>query len=821
MNGSTTFDLSLTHAVLNTLTAGFKGKFTAWNMLAQLKYSAVTAEVLSQTRLACATVDKWNARFEGGEALVTREGSEAHSESRKLWGLFEALKRDLVELAQELRDVRGDAARHRSQEAAVLRVGALARFAYSREHYLQGMVRFAQRSGAPASADAWREALAGCEGEIARVHQLFQALYGEDGGAEPLADVVRELDQQSRRMPAMFLSQCHDMSQVVALARRGLTFDLTQISPRQVPEWRAIGMGPKTAGYWHAQGISPSAVKAWLDAGISDPIVAGGWHAEEFTADLARRWNDVGLDHLLAVRWRQLGFSDPAQAKAWRDAGFEYPEGARVWRDAGFNPEGARTWRASQFSASDAASWKKQGINTPLAARVRQDQLNRLSASHTAVNAAVSGAYAAVGRTALQPVEDLGIVRSTQSVFPAASPTRRYPGLRGTSCDTPQPRALDAALTTIRAQFQPANTGEYSSREEWVTTLGDLIARDELGTIPRVMREGARWFDEALPDAFAALVELVVAAGADARGRWVRALLFAMDIARQEPGIAEAHAAELEVALLSRVERELLGDLPQELQAHVTIKLCRGYLDRAAGLAPGNLKRAMRALQLVPKPAMSESKTLWAEAQHLQGRIFSRRERGERDENLARAAACQRAALGVFSPGRRPLDWAMAQVHLGDVITELAEDGAEDEALACYLAAVDVLKKHSYPYHMARAQARLGQAYFKAASGPEDKQMLLAAQRLTEALEHLPEGSAEAARARLQLGHVYAAIENQRREHNWELARAHFGAALRVFTEAAYPTEHRDATLALIALQERADAEAELEAEEALAFAFA
>ena len=277
MSGTASFEISLTHAVLNTLHAGYQGKFTALNMLAQLKHPGVSADHLTRSRAACSLIDRWNKKLWAGTPLLAKDGAEeVDKDAAAIWNLFRELKEELVFLGKQIADIHAKGGPGADNDAPKMLVAGVARFSYSREFYMKGLIRFGEVFGPQEVADQWRETLSGCEGEISRVHDLFNAVYS----SVAIEDYVRrELHDEALRLPSVFLSQCHDMSQVQALAKAGLTFELTQIDARQVRAWKAIGMGPKQAGYWHAHGIAPAEVQGWIDNGIKLAAAAGAWHA--------------------------------------------------------------------------------------------------------------------------------------------------------------------------------------------------------------------------------------------------------------------------------------------------------------------------------------------------------------------------------------------------------------------------------------------------------------------------------------------------------------------------------------------------------------
>lgn len=806
---SAQFDVYLTHAVLNATVAGFQGKFTALNMLQQFDFAGVSSHHLSELREALRILTGWNDRLFSGEALLTTaDKAPISTDAPKIWQLFLELRKELLALAGELAVFQRVPDAAQNMEAAHYLVAGLGRFAYSREHYIKGLVKYGEVFGPPESVQRWRQALAGCDKELARVHRLFDSVAALEADDKRFFEEIR---QRSLKLSGVFRAQAHDMAVIIGLARGGLTYDMAGIDQVEAMDWDEQSVDPQTAGYWAAYEIGPSEALGWIGVDFSDPGSAAAWRIQGFVPQTAAAWSQAGFEPRTAKHWLRSGFADAAEAQAWHEYGFEKAHEAGAWFIKGFSAKEGASWHTARFTPEEAADWRKSGAKNPLAARKQKETMGKLEASKswpgfTSADSNLAAMTTEIGHVTLAEV-DLNTpapldARTMLGDFLSSEVPERDPLGAHARTHTPSASQFGDDASQPPPEVQPIDT-RFSHVREFVDEVIALVRENRLGAFVDLVKDGAGLIDPADVEVFEPLTELISRGPTpDGRARQVRAVFYLLDTMRDADNVREAAVNEVAASILNALHTRIGSTLPDSPRTQLVIRLALAHIYRHRGHRKANIEVALKALHSVSDLASRrDSPLVWASIKHTQGTALI--ESG-RPEDLEFALESLRAALQVYSPATRPRDWGMTQIDLGDALRLTGSRKAVEDAINCYRSAINVLDQRTNPIGAARAIKGLGLAFRDRSSAVSSGDRTNALEKLTEALQFFRPDMLDAARTHLALARLYHQNVSGRREDNLGKAVGHYRAALQVFRSDAHPTDHRIAQANLASAAENA-----------------
>ncbi len=806
---SAQFDVYLTHAVLNATFAGFQGKFTALNMLQQLDFAGVSSTHLEELREALGTLTDWNDQLFAGQALLTTADKVPISaDAPKIWQLFLELRKELLALAGELSVFQRVPEAAQNMEAAHYLVAGLGRFAYSREHYIKGLVKYGEVFGPPESVQRWRQALTSCDKELARVHRLFDSV-----AALEIEDkrFFEEIRQRALKLSGVFRAQAHDMAVIIGLARGGLTYDMAGIDQMEAMDWDEQAVDPQTAGYWAAYEIGPAEAQGWMGVNFSDPGSAAAWRIQGFVPETAAAWSESGFEPRSAKHWLRSGFSDAREAQSWHESGFEKAHEAGAWFIKGFSAQEGASWHTARFTPEEAADWRKSGARNPLAARKQRETMGKLEASKswpgfTSSNTNLGAMTGEIGQVTLAEV-DLNT--------PAPQDARALLGEFLAGGDTPERNPLGAHSrnhTPSESQFGPMDSrapfadaveSRFEHVGEFVDEVISLVRENRLGAFVELVKDGAGLIDPADVSVFDRLTELISRGPTpDGRARQVRAVFFLLDTMRDADNVGEDAVNEVAAAILKTLHERIGSTLPDSPRVRLVTRLALAHVYRHRGPRKANFEVALKALQTVADlTSRRDSPLLWAGVKHTLGTTLI--ESGGPDD-LQFALDALRAALQIYSPATRPRDWGMTQIDLGDALRSTGLPKAIEDALNCYRSAINVLDRRTNPIGMARATRGLGLAFRDRSSDGTAGDRTNALEKLTEALQAFAPDTLDAARTHLEIARLHHQNVSGLRADNLGKAAGHYRAALQVFRSDAHPEEHRIAQMNLASATQNA-----------------
>jgi hypothetical protein len=316
-------DRLATHAVTNYLVAGYQGRFTFLNVLAQLQYPNVTEEALTFVRQALDRIAFWIDELWHDRFLFAAQWTAPQTfDSRQALELLDQLKPDLYSTANEIVRIIALPNPHEKFENTAFLCAAFGRFAYARENYIKGFIDFSNKFGEQQEASRYAALLPPAQEDVRLTHTLLSMI--RDPNASANENFTRGLTERCVPLIAVFRTHVHDINQLLGQFRGGMSFDKADFTVQEATAWNEIGLGPVPAGYWRANAFSPADAGGWIKYGFSIPSTASSWRVFGFTPDTARPWAQLNFAPPLARLWVQVGYS-PEEAKQQNDLGITDP----------------------------------------------------------------------------------------------------------------------------------------------------------------------------------------------------------------------------------------------------------------------------------------------------------------------------------------------------------------------------------------------------------------------------------------------------------------------------------------------------------------
>lgn len=307
-NITTREDLSLTHTITNYLNSVYQGKFAALNILSQLGYEKLNQQELMNTRSIVNTISEWNSALWRRTPLFYSSWSEPQTaQAHQALKFLSVIKIELTKLADLIEEVCRNNTKL-SPEQLQLLVGSFGRFAYSRDNYIRGFLEYGKVFNVKSVVKAYEPFLPEVTEEIRYAHMFLNTL---KQSKEPDEAFYLTLKEHAIKLPGTFRAQNHDITILLSIYAKGLSYSSAGFSHQEADYWKAVGIGPVQAGYWNSQGFLPEEAARWLNAGCPDHWVAAEWKQQGFTAQNVLEWVELGLTAFQAKRWKTAGYKAP------------------------------------------------------------------------------------------------------------------------------------------------------------------------------------------------------------------------------------------------------------------------------------------------------------------------------------------------------------------------------------------------------------------------------------------------------------------------------------------------------------------------------
>jgi hypothetical protein len=392
-------DFNISHAVINTLHAGYQGKFAALNVSAQMGAQLDTAEH-ARVKDQLDTIGGWGRALWQGTLLLSKpQKSNVSQDGKKALQMLDALKAQFIQTADEIEQTLSQ--QETPDDVAYLDLAAaFVWYAYARDNYLKGMLAYCEAVKDEAQAQQCRQTLGVCQNEIQMAHEFMAAVAG---GIDDRETLWLQLYDATINLPGLFRSQAADIDILRSRYDDKLTYKTVGITESEAIKWSQMGLAADIAVYWKAYGIAPEEAARWMLVKMGDPAYAATWRNRGFEPDQAAEWRAQGFTAKQAAMNRDVGYTNPSTAKSWQQEsekqqikdqeeqaraeqaraqqawtnrgfseeaaaewkkrGFKEAEIAAQWWDYGFVSEQAQAWRNSGFAPEDANAWRDVGFD--------------------------------------------------------------------------------------------------------------------------------------------------------------------------------------------------------------------------------------------------------------------------------------------------------------------------------------------------------------------------------------------------------------------------------------------------------------------------
>lgn len=319
MKSATNINLYICHAILNTLFAGQQGRYARFNMLSKFY---PTSEIDWELSIISNNLDAltiWMKEMWGGHPLnFSGEEEKLPLPAKNSLKELNDLKQELVSCLDKSKEIILLAENNTfGLEEAVTLTSILIQRAYSREHYIKGLIEYAKQGNNPEEAKLWENHMQSCFQEMTQAHQFFEELLLID---TPTERMQKELLDEAKFLPALLTCQIHDINQILVMRNDKFLHKDIELPNCNPKIWEDAGIPAEHAGYWHAYGITPENVYEWIDHGFYEPSQAGCWYT-------------YGFDPKVAMKWNMHGYT-PKEASTCMNAGISNPELAEVWNES-------------------------------------------------------------------------------------------------------------------------------------------------------------------------------------------------------------------------------------------------------------------------------------------------------------------------------------------------------------------------------------------------------------------------------------------------------------------------------------------------------
>ncbi len=321
-------DLCLSHAFMNALSASYRGFYVYVNAMEQLAPSAETNHAAQKIATLIETINGWWEDFKAHRPLMRFSAPPPLAgDAVQAWNLLEVARERLGGIVGELTAVSTVDGLMANPRALYSRVAIDCEAAYSRHHFIQGLILYGRILDKPDVSDRWLQHTLSCQQGINEANALLEKTKRMNG--KLLLETVSEILDYTLAGPVACAQKIVDMSRIFTLFSGEFDYHHAGIRSHEVESWADRGIPPYAAGQWCAAGLNPDQVMAWISVGIADPLAVINFLWRGFDLQTAKAWWEGGFQGRFAAAWRDAGHT-LEEAVAWRAQGVGHPSLAGV-----------------------------------------------------------------------------------------------------------------------------------------------------------------------------------------------------------------------------------------------------------------------------------------------------------------------------------------------------------------------------------------------------------------------------------------------------------------------------------------------------------
>ncbi|MCB0319606.1 MAG: hypothetical protein KDD60_01695, partial [Bdellovibrionales bacterium] len=316
-------DIEFTHSLLSYLLAGYQGKFTELNILAQLSPSQMSPEIAGRTQQTIGSVNSFLNSLWQGEAICSLEWKAPETEEAKtLFTLAKQLDEDLSSQAEILETTLMRREFNELPETSYHQLlASLGRYTYSRDNYLRCFATLAEKARKEGEVRRIRKAILISDKEIKFTNELIR-MYRQN--PELPLEFFHALFGQVATLPGFFRTQAHDIRLLYSIYDGAFSFELAKIPFEHAEQWQQLGIPAIEAGYWEAYSITPEEAVLWIQGGVQNHAAAGLWKSWKFPPQEAVGWIHEQFSPDEATPWANEGYQ-PQETRVLLNRGVSHP----------------------------------------------------------------------------------------------------------------------------------------------------------------------------------------------------------------------------------------------------------------------------------------------------------------------------------------------------------------------------------------------------------------------------------------------------------------------------------------------------------------
>lgn len=316
-------DLIYTHRVINYIQASFQGRFAMLNIFSQTGHRLFNQAEVEKTQRILKTIRSWEQELLNRRLIfpISQIGNP-QNEHKEALEYLRSIKPELESLAKKVKEILTSESMMVEIQDAFLTLAAYGRFAYCRDNYVRGFIRFGEKIGDEYLKGNFTFYLEEAKESIETINSLLALLKRNDN--QLATQELQFLSFNVRTLAGTFRSHVHDITQLLFGPAVELSYEKAGFFRAEAEAWSMAGYHAIEAGYWRAHEISISEAEEWRAYDLVDPTLVAEWKSAGFPAEVAAEWIAVLFQPILAIRWANQGFS-PREAAALVMSGFEVP----------------------------------------------------------------------------------------------------------------------------------------------------------------------------------------------------------------------------------------------------------------------------------------------------------------------------------------------------------------------------------------------------------------------------------------------------------------------------------------------------------------
>ncbi len=295
--------IGLYHGYLNLFHSYLQGYYTRLNVQVRLSENDESSALLTEAVAALEQIMQFYQEFWEGKSVDLSKEVQA-SETVFVSALVSAAMYFFENAPQRIAELVVKPAKTMKMDELVELASYHIEQAYSREHFIKGLVKYGECFGLPEVADRWRQHLLSCQNEIRYANSYFSLL---GAGGTSMGMVARRLQDDCVTLPGIVASKRVDLVHLESMRDPGFQLLENLFSPGEYEAWQDMGIQPLTAAYWKAFGFSAERAQNWMVAGFSEAGWAAGYYLRGIDSDDAATWATRGVDAQQALKLQEQG----------------------------------------------------------------------------------------------------------------------------------------------------------------------------------------------------------------------------------------------------------------------------------------------------------------------------------------------------------------------------------------------------------------------------------------------------------------------------------------------------------------------------------